>query len=381
MPNVQLDFPNPLNVSVQIGDVAYFSNPTPVGGTGNPTGSGQWASTTTPHLTSNQRDIIKIGEIIDIIPFNGVISSIICDMQQNLFNQYFSLIQAPVCTTTPTVTTVDPGSPGSGTCADHVPNYDVLPGAAIGSGVYDESNVRRWFFDNPSVNFHDPSFHVTDPNQVAGGCLVDSSKPGFDNTKNNYWIAYTNMVMVPNEGNIPGQGPFVDINGNFIYFYDSTAGVFQSAYGGGQSVGILPYQWIANDVLTGVPLGSAAINVPSNGEGNNYQAFFDWINLNFPGVTNSSMTYDQYFAALKIYGVMEPTFGMSGVLQGTAPVITVIPGTTTCVGSGSFIMFSKDNKVNLSSALGYYASITFKNNSTEKAELFDVGVDVFESSK
>ena len=47
----------------------------------------------------------------------------------------------------------------------------------------------------------------------------------------------------------------------------------------------------------------------------------------------------------------------------------------------SFIMFSKDNKVNLSSMLGYYASVTFKNDSKEKAELFSVGSEVSESSK
>ena len=48
---------------------------------------------------------------------------------------------------------------------------------------------------------------------------------------------------------------------------------------------------------------------------------------------------------------------------------------------GTFIMFSKDNKVNLSSMLGYYAEIKFKNNSPNKAELFSVGCEVFESSK
>ncbi len=63
------------------------------------------------------------------------------------------------------------------------------------------------------------------------------------------------------------------------------------------------------------------------------------------------------------------------------PCTSVVDPTVTCTGQGSFIMFSKDNKVNLSSALGYYASVTFKNNSTEKAELFNVGADVFESSK
>jgi hypothetical protein len=46
-----------------------------------------------------------------------------------------------------------------------------------------------------------------------------------------------------------------------------------------------------------------------------------------------------------------------------------------------FIMFSKDNKVNLSSLLGYYSLAKFRNNSTEKAELFSVGADFVESSK
>ena len=47
----------------------------------------------------------------------------------------------------------------------------------------------------------------------------------------------------------------------------------------------------------------------------------------------------------------------------------------------TFIMFSKDNKANLNSLLGYYAKIRFTNNSTDKAELFSVGCEVFESSK
>ena len=52
-----------------------------------------------------------------------------------------------------------------------------------------------------------------------------------------------------------------------------------------------------------------------------------------------------------------------------------------CLDKGSFIMFSKDNKANMSSILGYYASAQFRNNSFDEAELFSVGVDTFESSK
>ena len=60
----------------------------------------------------------------------------------------------------------------------------------------------------------------------------------------------------------------------------------------------------------------------------------------------------------------------AGVLSGdNAPVIN------------SFILFSKDNNAELSSILGYYNKIRLENNSTEKAVLFSVAVDVTESSK
>ena len=48
---------------------------------------------------------------------------------------------------------------------------------------------------------------------------------------------------------------------------------------------------------------------------------------------------------------------------------------------GAFIMFSKDNKANLSSLLGYYSLLRLRNNSKTKAELFAVGTDFLESSK
>ena len=49
--------------------------------------------------------------------------------------------------------------------------------------------------------------------------------------------------------------------------------------------------------------------------------------------------------------------------------------------SGAFIMFSKDNKANLSSLLGYYSLLKLRNNSKTKAELFGVGAKFVESSK
>ena len=46
-----------------------------------------------------------------------------------------------------------------------------------------------------------------------------------------------------------------------------------------------------------------------------------------------------------------------------------------------FIFFSKDNIANMTTTLGYYAEVTLKNNSTQEAELFSIGCDIFESSK
>lgn len=46
-----------------------------------------------------------------------------------------------------------------------------------------------------------------------------------------------------------------------------------------------------------------------------------------------------------------------------------------------FYFFSKDNAVNMSSILGYYGEVEFKNNSKEKAELFSVASGMSESSK
>ncbi len=51
---------------------------------------------------------------------------------------------------------------------------------------------------------------------------------------------------------------------------------------------------------------------------------------------------------------------------------------------GDFIMFSKDNRVNLSNILGYYAKVKMVNNLSgtgKAAELFSVGAEVVESSK
>ena len=50
--------------------------------------------------------------------------------------------------------------------------------------------------------------------------------------------------------------------------------------------------------------------------------------------------------------------------------------------SDKFILFSKNNKANLSSPLGYFASVKLVNDdTTAAAELFSIATEMFESSK
>ena len=49
--------------------------------------------------------------------------------------------------------------------------------------------------------------------------------------------------------------------------------------------------------------------------------------------------------------------------------------------TSDFIFFAKDNKVNLTSLLGYYALVKFKNLSGTKAEMFSAACEINESSK
>ena len=80
-------------------------------------------------------------------------------------------------------------------------------------------------------------------------------------------------------------------------------------------------------------------------------------------------------------GVLLQIFPWNGTFSQIDVNWSPIPPLSPLPSSADFIMFSKDNKANLSSELGYYAEVEMKNASPDKAELFAVGVDVFESSK
>jgi hypothetical protein len=65
----------------------------------------------------------------------------------------------------------------------------------------------------------------------------------------------------------------------------------------------------------------------------------------------------------------------------TNTIVADIQNSTALPTGTSFFLFSKDNRANMASLLGYYAEVEFTNNSTDKAELYSAGSEIFESSK
>ena len=62
-------------------------------------------------------------------------------------------------------------------------------------------------------------------------------------------------------------------------------------------------------------------------------------------------------------------------------VYTLDPYFNPYINENTFIMFSKNNKANLSDLTGYFAEAKFTNNSRKKVELFAVGSEIAQSSK
>ena len=66
----------------------------------------------------------------------------------------------------------------------------------------------------------------------------------------------------------------------------------------------------------------------------------------------------------------------------TTNVITITTDLAdNTVTTSHFILFSKNNAVNSSSLIGYYAEAKMVNTSTSAAELYQVSTEIFESSK
>lgn len=79
----------------------------------------------------------------------------------------------------------------------------------------------------------------------------------------------------------------------------------------------------------------------------------------------------------------------SGTIVQMGAITAVTSGSISCDIGGlvvrptnsDFILFSKDSRGNTSSIRGYYAEVKMKNDASTACELYDVGSEIFESSK
>jgi len=311
MPIIKLSFPNKLNDSVQVGDIAYFANPTAVG-TG-PLIHGP--SSPPPHETALREDIIKIGPIIPggIGDFNGTVSYIECDMEQVLFNKYAGNIVAGGCTYTPSLSNATGQMMTMVRIANTPPidftNYHACSTCQTSTAPYvnpqtDYANpLATLFSDNPSWY----------PHETAIRLVIDT------NTTYPTESAFATAGYPVGDPNDPYYQPGrINTFVRCSYFVTTDDG---TTYG----------------YLTGLNWNQLMANHPN-----------------------------------AISQTPGPWVQLTGSISG---------GTTNCV-QGSFIMFSKDNKVNQADMLGYYALAEFRNSSIDVgSELFNAGATYFNSSK
>ena len=105
-------------------------------------------------------------------------------------------------------------------------------------------------------------------------------------------------------------------------------------------------------------------------------------------MANTTLTFDFKLNVSLQPGDIVYYLNSSDGIDTIGPCISITDSTIACDTTGdisglndtSFIFFGKDNEINTSGLVGYYAEVEFVNNSTEYAELFAVNSEIFVSS-
>ena len=105
----------------------------------------------------------------------------------------------------------------------------------------------------------------------------------------------------------------------------------------------------------------------------------DSITMTFTKDINTSLQINDIVYHQKDDGTLQQV-GKCKAISGKT-LTCEIPDAQIRPTSSQMILFSKDNKANLSSIDGYYAEVKMKNDDTVASELYAVGSEIFESSK
>jgi hypothetical protein len=97
----------------------------------------------------------------------------------------------------------------------------------------------------------------------------------------------------------------------------------------------------------------------------------------------STLTGTDSASANRKYTVNSEEPMQLGVVKSISGNNVVVTTDTTAQNptSGDYFFFTKNNQINTSGIIGYYAEVKIENEDTSKAELFSVGTEIFQSSK
>ena len=107
--------------------------------------------------------------------------------------------------------------------------------------------------------------------------------------------------------------------------------------------------------------------------------------INFSNTINSSLQIGDtaYVSTILPNGITTDPIS-AGVIVSMTPSYIIVDkdiATYPVITPGMFMLFSKRTEVNDSSLKGYFADVTFKNYSSEYAELYSISSEVTTSSK
>jgi hypothetical protein len=105
-------------------------------------------------------------------------------------------------------------------------------------------------------------------------------------------------------------------------------------------------------------------------------------------MANTTLTFNFKLNVSLQVGDIVYYLNSSEEIKEIGPCVAISDYTITCDATSdvneltdtSFIFFGKDNEINTSGLLGYYAEVTMKNSRTDYAELFAVNSEIFVSS-
>ena len=356
-----------VNISAQIGDVCYY---TPVVANAG-------------YDTANKSDVVQIGRIkeirlidteaLDTTADNGLVKANEAYVQ--FFNPEYdgfglgfhcgSGIPGFDCPEDPSIITLNKTYKEAG----------IIPGMAVNVGIADELTSTGTLNDySTSVLKHQAS---NDTNDEL--IFVKSVNPNGDN---DYQIEI---------------GQYNLMEGEYRYSAnDEKAEVLPDSqtvnYGGGDKKALTSYISLSKDV-NGIPaymltnpfssrptrLKFSFDNIPERALYAMSNSFYS--HYPYSQHTNADGTVDGTLMTTDTPGSLSPFYGKTKFWMVVSEVEQIEVQKGNVPNVGDFQMFSKDNSVNLSSPIGYYARVKIENNSKIKSEMFGLAVDAFESSK